>query len=105
MAALALLMTVHFIADFLLQGDWMARNKSKDINALSWHVLVYTLTFIPAAMFLPTLDVGARFLLVTAVAHWLTDFVTSRITSRLWFLDMREAHVTVGPVNPDGSCG
>lgn len=37
------IMTIHFIADFILQSDWMAKNKSKSNKALLAHVSIYTL--------------------------------------------------------------
>jgi hypothetical protein len=36
------LLAVHWVADFVLQTNWQARNKSKSNVALSRHVLVYT---------------------------------------------------------------
>lgn len=70
------LLATHFVGDFLLQSDQMALNKSKSDRWLLLHVLVYSACFLPW---------GWRFALVTFVLHLLTDFVTSRITSRLWF--------------------
>ena len=34
----------HFIADFLLQTDWQAKNKSSNFEALASHVTVYSFT-------------------------------------------------------------
>lgn len=69
----------------------MATNKSKRLDALSAHVLLYTLTFmigIPVLMGHPammTYNQFCQFLLVTGGLHFITDAVTSRITSKLWF--------------------
>lgn len=70
------LLIAHFIADFILQSDWMALNKSKNNKALAWHALVYSLCFLPW---------GAPFVVATFGFHFLTDYVTSRCTSKLWF--------------------
>ncbi len=70
------LLLVHFIGDFVLQSDWMAVNKSKRNEVLTIHALVYSLCF---------LLWGWKFWLLTFYSHWATDWVTSRITSRLWF--------------------
>lgn len=75
-----LLMTLHYVGDFLLQSDWMATNKSSSFKALSAHVAVYSLMFLPF---------GWEFWSVTFVLHWITDAVTSRITARLWLADER----------------
>lgn len=73
-----ILLVMHFVGDFLLQSDWMALNKSKHWDALTVHVTIYALCFLPW---------GWRFWAVTYVTHWATDFVTSRATSKLWFID------------------
>lgn len=74
------LLTVHFIADFLLQSDWMAVNKSKNLTALTAHILVYSLCLIPF---------GFMFALVNGFAHMLTDMVSSRVTTKLWLANQR----------------
>ena len=74
-----ILLVVHFLADFPLQWNWMSLGKSKNtlkgLGALTSHVLVYSLCF---------LFWGLPFAAVTFATHWLTDFVTSRITSTLF---------------------
>lgn len=72
------LLGLHFLGDFLLQSDWMALNKSKSWLALYLHVLVYSLCFLPF---------GMAFVGITFLLHFLTDAITSRITSRLWFIE------------------
>jgi len=65
----------HFIADFLLQTDKMALNKSTSMKWLSSHIMAYSA---------PMLLLGWKFALINGLAHFATDFVTSKITSRLW---------------------
>lgn len=74
------LLIAHFVGDGLLQSDWMALNKSKSLKALSLHVLIYSLCF---SIW------GPRFWAITFVTHWATDFITSRLTSMLWFIKLR----------------
>lgn len=71
------LLVTHFVADFMLQSDWMALNKSKRWWPLFLHCLLYALCFG---------WMGPNFVAVTFITHFLTDAVTSRITSRLWFI-------------------
>lgn len=74
------LLTAHFIGDALLQNNWMALGKSKRFLPLTVHAAVYATCFLPW---------GAKFVLVTFITHWLTDFCTSRVSSKLWFLPMQ----------------
>jgi hypothetical protein len=84
MRELLMLLTVHFIADFVLQTDWQAQNKSKNWAALFLHVSVYSIAFFPLALWLLDVERGTLFVLVTFVLHFFTDAITSRINSRLW---------------------
>jgi len=66
---------LHFIADFILQTDEMALNKSKSFKWLSLHALTYGIPF---------LLFGWKYAIINSAAHWLVDCVTSRITAYLW---------------------
>jgi hypothetical protein len=81
MAELVVLMTVHFVADFVFQTDWMAQNKSKRWDALALHCAVYAGCFLWR---------GPLFAVALLALHFVTDAVTSRITSRLWFFKREE---------------
>lgn len=70
------LLVAHFIGDFPLQTDQMALGKSKNRQDLTDHVFVYSLCF---------LFWGLPFACVTFLTHWITDYFTSRATSKLWF--------------------
>src|SRR4051812_8255145 len=83
-----LLLSFHFVADFVLQNDWMATNKSKDFVALGWHVGLYTVCF---------WIFGWQFAIVNGCLHFLTDMITSRITAYLWAKERRhDFFVTIG---------
>jgi hypothetical protein len=72
---LLLLFWVHTLADFALQTDSMAINKSKSNKWLALHVSTYSVCLLPF---------GGWFALVNFAAHFCTDYVTSRMTSKLW---------------------
>jgi len=66
---------VHFFADFICQSDWMAQNKSSSNKALGLHVVCYSIPF---------LLFGLKFAIVTGILHFIIDYITSRITKKLW---------------------
>jgi hypothetical protein len=72
---LVLLFWVHTFADFVVQTDTMAINKSKSNFWLTLHVMSYALFLLPF---------GFWFAVANFWLHIATDYVTSRITSRLW---------------------
>jgi hypothetical protein len=87
-----LLIFAHFMGDFVFQTDEMAVNKSKSWGALTEHVAWVTWalflvlpTLIPE---FPGLGPVLAFLGVNFAAHFLIDAVTSRITSKLWFIEL-----------------
>jgi hypothetical protein len=72
---LIILFALHWVADFFLQSDWMAVNKSKSNKALGAHIGVYT-----AVMLIATLN--PVFAIVNGLIHGAIDYVTSRISSK-----------------------
>lgn len=90
MEAIVTILTIlflHWFADFVLQTDWQAQNKSKSNKALTAHVFYYSMVwFIASVLFASHYD--NRWMLVfsaiTFVCHWVTDYFTSRLNSKLW---------------------
>ena len=70
------LLATHWVADFVLQSDKMAKGKSTSNKWLGIHVLVY------AVCFIPSLSIG--FVLLNGAIHFVVDWFTSRQSSRLW---------------------
>ncbi|MEW6470279.1 MAG: DUF3307 domain-containing protein [Bacteroidota bacterium] len=89
MGAALVLVFIHFVADFLCQTDKMALNKSKSLYWLSMHVLTYTAVLWGGSIFL-FYGYSDLFAVVSAYAgvngglHFITDFFTSKLTSKLW---------------------
>lgn len=83
------LLVAHFVGDFLLQSDWMATNKSKSWIALGWHTWVYATTILAVTLLSMPIELAGPFWTITLVTHFITDAITSRITSKLWFFRRR----------------
>ena len=86
----------HFVADFIFQTDWMAINKSSNMMALNIHVTVYAVILLAftyplfyAIGLKYALTASCRYVIMNATAHIITDYFTSRLTSRLWAQDKR----------------
>lgn len=80
------LLLMHFIADFVMQNNWMAQNKSKTNYPLLVHVLVYGFVFLIPSIVLFNYSVILAFIFVVAnvFLHFITDYCSSRVSSRLY---------------------
>ena len=92
----------HWVSDFVLQSHWMATNKSKNWLALGAHAAVYTVSFclimlllsafvafnetgeVRHAIFVLAPSAFATWIALNGALHFVTDAVTSRITSYFW---------------------
>lgn len=75
---------IHWIADFLLQSEKMATNKSKDNFWLFAHVVVYSIVWLYVGVFFFDPTRVVLFVMATFVCHFTTDYFTSRWTSKLY---------------------
>lgn len=89
-------MLTHWVGDFVLQTDKMARGKAKNLDALTSHVAVYYVTLVfGTGTFIWFLhgtqgDIWGLmplWWLVNGFLHFVVDFVTSKINGRLWAND------------------
>lgn len=81
------ILVIHFIADFVLQTDWQAKNKSSSMDALLTHTGTYSLVWLIISMsYCCYVGSGSMLLFapITFVAHTITDFYTSRVNSQLY---------------------
>lgn len=89
----------HFVFDFVLQSHWMATNKSKSNKALSAHVGVYTIGLCWIACLLIgnwSITVALIWIAINSIMHFVTDWCTSRLTSRLFGKNWHDFFVVVG---------
>lgn len=93
---------IHWFADFVLQTDWQAKNKSSNGIALLSHTLAYTAVWWIMATFYCVLNyvdindgkTAFKFMVlfpaVTFICHTVTDYFTSRLNTKLW--NSKEVH-------------
>lgn len=79
-----LLVTCHHIGDFAFQADWMAAQKGKSWEVMAYHVLMYTVVFVPLAFVLPVMNLGA--VLVIFASHFTIDPCKARwkFVKQIW---------------------
>jgi hypothetical protein len=103
---------IHWFADFVLQTHWQATNKSKDNRALTAHVATYSLVWCLTIVLFAIVGnhfngLSAKqlhwspwlmlFPIITFILHWITDYFTSRLNSKLWAKgDVHNFFVSVG---------
>lgn len=92
------ILMVHFLADFCLQTNDQATMKSTNIPHLFKHVLTYSIVwFFASYVLLSSWLLAVVFASVTFVAHFITDYITSRIGKPLWeSKDLHNGFVMVG---------
>lgn len=92
----------HWIADFICQTHEMSIKKSKSNWWLSYHVMAYTtvtgIFWLPFILKIDLPEITYISLLVTTfVFHWITDYFTSRWTSKLYVKgDIHNFFVVIG---------
>ena len=79
---------MHWFADFVLQTDKQAKNKSSSNYFLSMHLLTYTLAMLP---------LGVRYAVLNGLLHFVVDYCTSRATKHFYKKgDIHNFFVVVG---------
>ncbi len=81
------ILLIHWFADFVLQTHWQAFNKSKNNEALTMHVLSYSAIWFVISHYMILIGFNPIIILfapITFIFHWITDYYTSRINSKLW---------------------
>lgn len=93
---IAAVIILHFVFDFIFQSHWMATNKSKSNKALLAHVSVYAIGLTIIAMnCLPPIYIFP-WVIFNAVAHFVTDYFTSRASSKQFGNNWHDFFCVVG---------
>lgn len=72
---------IHWFADFVMQDEKWALGKSKNWSDLLAHTTTYMCFWILMWAFLP-FHLTLLFMVITFIAHTITDYFTSRIVSK-----------------------
>lgn len=91
----------HWVADFVLQTNKQAKEKSKSNKQLTLHVLSYSIVWLLIANVYSIITnnylVVSLFPIITFICHWITDYFTSRLNTKLWNKgDVHNFFVNVG---------
>lgn len=79
------LLALHWLADFVLQTNWQASNKSKRNDALAAHVCVYTLVLGAGSVLMFGWSMAwVCFVVANGILHFGTDYMTSRVSARFY---------------------
>lgn len=96
-----LLIMCHHIGDFAFQSQWMAAEKGKDWEVMAYHVLMYTVMFVPLAVVLPHMNLaavviifGSHFTIDPCKARW--KFVKEIWQDQLFHYGVLAALVAAG---------
>lgn len=86
-----LILLIHWAGDFCLQTHGQATRKSTEDGPLAEHVTAYSLVWlIGAYCILGNWDCAVIFASITWVAHFTTDYCTSRIGKK--YFDKQDYH-------------
>lgn len=91
------ILLIHFLGDFALQTHEQAMLKSTDSHALAQHVGVYSAIWLIAMLPILGWSLSVVFAIITFIAHFFTDYFTSRIGKPFWAKqDFHNGFVVVG---------
>lgn len=86
MGKIIIIILIHLIGDFFLQGNKMSKNKANYPLSLIQHVSIYTLSFVvlsPLVLGL-TIQQGLIYSLLNGVLHLIVDWGTSKMKFKFW---------------------
>lgn len=93
------ILIIHFLADFAMQTHEQSQMKSTSNKFLFYHVGVYSIIWFLALCGYPDTDMLSvfKFVFITFYAHFVTDYITSRIGKPFWAKgDYHNGFVVVG---------
>jgi hypothetical protein len=98
MYKIIILVFMHGIGDFVLQGERLSKAKATFIGSLLSHVGIYTVFFMvfsPLVLGL-TIIQGLVFSLINGSAHLLIDYFTSKFKKKYWKINETKYFTAIG---------
>ncbi|HLP03824.1 MAG TPA: DUF3307 domain-containing protein [Paludibacter sp.] len=98
MVRIIILLLVHIVGDYFLQGSKLSEQKAVKISYLFEHVVIYTSLLIvvsPLALGLTFLQ-GAAFSILNGSTHFIIDFFTSRLKIKYYSESEPKYIITMG---------
>lgn len=85
LSALLVIFIAHYVADFIIQTHSQSTSKWSDINALTTHIVTYTIFMLGAASLLAWFGMFnwamvPWWALANGLMHFIVDFITSKYT-------------------------
>ena len=77
----AYILFLHYLGDYIFQPYSMSVQKSEDHMMLLYHTIIYTGTIYLGLLFVVGVNEAITFVVLTFLAHYMVDFVTSRVIS------------------------
>jgi hypothetical protein len=87
---LLIMLVGHFYADFVTQSHKQATNKATSKKYLTMHVLTYSFAITAFIVFFLPIQKTFLFLIITFLAHWITDYFTSKLARK--YFDKKDYH-------------
>lgn len=82
LTSVVVLLAGHWIGDFVLQTNVIAKEKSRNIRWLLLHVAIYIAVISVCTVILFPLNIWLAFILVNGILHFMTDLITGKLTLR-----------------------
>ena len=77
----AYILFLHYLGDYIFQPYSMSVQKSENHMMLLYHTIIYTSTIYLGLLFVVGVNKAITFAVFTFLAHYVVDFVTSRVIS------------------------
>lgn len=88
-----ILLTGHFIGDYVLQSDYLNNNKGKNSLPLFLHIVIYFITLFSFALLGLDPEDALALAAINSVTHLGIDFITSKVITRLGEIKVKDAKI------------